>query len=373
MQTRSQTRQLYLDMDITFCTFFYDIGRSDWSNFAIHSNTYMYWFKNVLSLDINLVIQTEEKFFDSIIEERKKVDPELKKTIVKICSIDKLPAWKKYNQLLEELMFSKNFKEKVHHDVPEMTRPLYNVLMFNKVFFLKEIIEQNPFDTKYFSWVDTGFIRDESWIISNQQWPDPEKLHLKENTVRFFCINNDVIKGLSQTTKESHCMSQMRYLKGTIFFLDGSCIDQLCQLFDKNVKQCITDSFIGSDEKIFDLCYCDNPDLFELTQCDWREEFHLYAKNAKRRYRFPIKWDIQDVVTPNAADYDFWYVGIEDSSTAVIHRCDFNPKDHPEICNHQSAEFWVEFESATKPHRVVIWPVGADKQWLKRTEYRLHL
>lgn len=360
-------------MDITFCTFFYDIGRSNWSNFNIHSNTYMFWFKNLLSLDINLYIQTEEKFADFIIEERKKVDPELKKTIVKLTTIDKLPAWQLYSSSLEELMFSKDFKKKVHHDVPEMNKPLYNVLMFNKVYFLKEIIDQNPFNTKFFSWVDTGFIRDSQWPIGNEDWPQPDKLILAENKVRFFCINDYVIKGLSQTTKESHCLSQMRFLKGTVFFLDGSCINRLCELFDKNVRQCLSDRFIGSDEKIFDLCYVDQPDLFELTKCDWRAEFHLYAKNPKRKYGFQINWKPEEIITEGNTDYEFWYVGIEDETTAVIHRCDFTPEKDPQICDHSVNNKFVEFESVTRPHRVVIWPVSKSKQWLKRVEYPIHV
>lgn len=358
-------------MDITFCTFFFDINRSNWDNFAVHSNTYMYWFKNVLSLDINLHIQTEEKFLDVIREERRKIDPEFKKTIIKITKVEHLEAWRRYNSSLEELMFSDEFKQKIHHDVPEMTKPLYNVLMFNKVHYLKEIIKINPFNTKFFSWVDTGFIRDHTWPINNEQWPDPEKLKLEKNKVKFFCINDNILSGLSNTTKEEHCMSQMRFLKGTIFFLDGACIDELCKLFDKNVNQCIADKFIGSDEKIFDLCYYDNPDLFELTKCDWREEFHLYAKHNKKQYTITFSWNVEEIT--KVQEYRFWYVGIEDSTQAVIHRCDFNPQDHKEICDLTTTSHTVNFTSTTKPHRVVIWPVDKEGNWLQRIEYPIHL
>jgi hypothetical protein len=331
----------------------------------------MYWFKNVLSLNIKLYIQTEEKFYDCIVEERKKVDPELKNTIINICNIETLEAWKRYNSLLEKLMSSEEFVKKTHHNVPEMTKPLYNVLMFNKVFFLKHVIQQNPFNTKFFSWVDTGFIRDEKWIVNNTEWPDPTKLTLKENKVRFFCINDYVEQGLSNTTKEEHCMSQMRFLKGTIFFLDGSCINRLCELFDKNVVKCIEDKFIGSDEKIFDLCYCDQPNLFELVKCDWREEFHLYAKHNKKDYTIEFSWDIDKIT--KASDYSFWYVGIEDCTTSVIHRCDFNPQEQPDICTFKQNKHTVTFSSTTKPHRVVVWPVDNNGKWLDRLEYPIHI
>jgi len=361
-----------MDMDITFCTFFFDINRSNWDKFGIHSNTYMYWFNNVLSLDIKLHIQTEEKFVDIIREYRKKIDPEFKKTIIKISTIQQIEGWKRYNSQLEDLMYSDEFKQKVHHDVPEMNKPLYNVLMFNKVHYLKQIINENPFDTQFFSWVDTGFIRDSSWVIDNEKWPVAEKIKLQENKVRFFCINDTVEKGLAGTTKEEHCMSQMRYLKGTVFFLDKSCINELCDLFDKNANQCIADKFIGSDEKIFDLCYCDNPDLFELVKCDWRQEFHLYAEHNEKEYELNIEWDINDIVDKQQ-EYDFWYIGIEDSTTAVIHRADRNNNDHAEFLNFEKNQFTVKFQSTTIPHRVVIWPVDKDGKWMHRIEYPIKL
>jgi hypothetical protein len=355
-------------MDITFCTFFFDIGRGSWDTFTLHSNTYMWWFKNFLSLNAKLYIMTEEKFIPFIKQQRSVIDPEFKNTIIETTTIDQLEAYKRYNSRLEELMFSEPFKKKsAHNQVPEMTKPLYNVLMFDKVNFLKRIIEKNPFGTKFFSWVDTGFIRDESWVKDNPDWPDESKLLLKDNKVRFFCINDNVHGTLRD--KEYHCLSQIRLLKGTIFFLDGACINELYTLFNKNVNACLDSGFIGSDEKIFDLCYLDNPNLFELVKCDWREEFNLYSRKSKTDYNLTIKWDINDI--ERCDDYDFWYVGIEDKTTAVILRADLDPVKNSEFITFKKDSFSVRFNSLTKPHRVVIWPVSKSEGWLKRLEYLL--
>lgn len=354
-------------MDITFCTLFFDIGRGEWNNFTLHSNTYMFWFRNLLSLDINLYIETEEKFVDVITENRKKYDPEMKKTIIKVRKLQELEAYKKFNSKLEELMFSEEFKSKAHHDVPEMTKPLYNVLMFNKLCTLQNAIEENPFDTEYFSWVDTGFIRDEKWPINNRDWPDMKALNLKPDQIRFFCINDQIEGNL--TDKEFHCMSQIRFLKGTIFFLHKDCLPWLLYTFDKNVNFCLENKFIGSDEKIFDLCYLDSPESFEIVKCDWRQEFHLYAHHREQEYELDLVWNVDDI--SKAKEYDFWYIGVEDPTTAVIHRCDLNPKDHPEYTSFKLNSLRVKFKSFTKPHRFVIWPVDSEKKWLSRVEYSL--
>ncbi len=360
-------------MDITFCTFYFDIDRQNWNTFNIPNNTYLYWFQNVLSLNINLHIETEEKFVERIISYRRKFDPLLKKTILKIRKVEELPAYKLYNSRLEELMFSDEFKQKIHHEhVPEMCRPLYNVLMFNKLYSLKEVIEENPFNTKFFSWVDVGFIRDERWVINNEDWPDSNKLQLEQDKILFFVINQNIIKDLANSDigrKEFHCMSQCRYLKGTTFFMDGSVINQLLESFHKNVNLCLDNRFIGSDEKIFDLCYLDNPDLFNLVQCDWREEFHLYAKNNETEYEIELTWGVDDI--QEAEGYDFLYIGVEDFTTRVIHRSDLNPSEHPDVFSRKVCSHKVKFKSATKPHRYVVWPVDANKHWLKRLEFPL--
>lgn len=355
-------------MDITFCTFFFDIGRGNWDSFTVHNNTYMHWFKNFLALNVKLYIKTEEQFIPFIKEHRKFIDPEFKNTIIEASKVEDLEAYNLYNKKLEDLMFSEEFKKKMHHNqVPEMNKPLYNVLMFDKVCFLKDIINKNPFNTKFFSWVDTGFVRDESWVRNNSEWPDPAKLVLKENRVRFFCINDNVRGTLRD--KEYHCLSQIRLLKGTNFYLDGSCINELYRLFHKNVNECLSKGFIGSDEKIFDLCYLDNPGLFELVKCDWRQEFNLYSRTYKTKYKLNLKWDVNDI--SKCDDYDFWYVGVEDNTTAVIHRADMDPSKHPEYLKLEKDNINVEFDSLTKPHRFIIWPVSKSKGWLSRREYLL--
>lgn len=356
-----------MDMDITFCTFFFDIDRGEWDTFTLHNNTYMHWFKNVLSLDINLYIETEEKFVEVIKENRKEFDPEFKKTVIKVRNLKDLEAYQKYNAKLEELMFSEKFIETVQHQVPEMTKPLYNVLMFNKLKTIQNAVNENPFNTEFFSWVDVGFIRDSSWTQNNSNWPDLQKLALKKDQIRFFCINDQILGHL--TDVRFHCMSQVRFLKGTIFFLHKSCLDWLIPVFDSNIDYCLENEFIGSDEKIFDLCYLHDPEKFELVKCDWRQEFYLYAHKKEQEYSLRIQWDVNDIT--KVEQYEFWYIGIEDETTAVIHRCDLNPDDHSEYLNFSKDFLDVTFKSFTSPYRVVIWPVEKGRKWLNRIEYLL--
>ena len=88
-------------MDITFCTFYFDIDRKNWDAFNVSNEMYMHWFDNLLTLDIKLYILTEKKFIERILRTRLKIDPDLSKTIIKETTMDQLSSYKMFNDRLE--------------------------------------------------------------------------------------------------------------------------------------------------------------------------------------------------------------------------------------------------------------------------------
>lgn len=353
-------------MDITFCTFYFDIDRKNWDTFTVSNEMYMHWFDNLLSLDINLYILTEKKFEERILKSRQKVDPELKKTVLKIGKLEDLHAYILFNDRLEKLMFSDEFKKSLHHQgVPEMTKPLYNVLMFNKVSFLQEIIDKNPFNTEYFSWVDAGFIRGVGDIENIKKWPDPSKLMLKKDKIKFFCINTDVKNTICDV--KWHLMSQVRLLKGTVFFLHKDLILPLKEKFHYYVDQSLQNGYIGSDEKIFDLCCLNNPDLFDLFKCNWREELKLfsyeYTGPKKEEYLVEVEWNEDDI--EKSDDYQFWFFCIEDDKNESIFREDLQVDSIDQYNKFKNYKKTYKIISDRKPDYFVVWPVSKTKGFLK--------
>jgi len=353
-------------MDITFCTFYFDIDRGNWENFTVPNNTYLYWFKNVLSLDIKLHIATEEKFVKEIRKARSKIDPNFEKTIIQVTTIQELEGFKKFNSSLEKLMFSNQFKEILWHpETPEMSKPLYNVLMFHKVNYLNEVAQRNPFNTDYFSWVDAGFIRGEKDIEGITSWPDPEKLKLAPDKIKFFCIDDNIEGSISST--RDHLLSQRRLLKGTIFFLHKNLTAIIRDKFNRYVTQSINNGYIGSDEKIFDLCCLNNPELFDLYKCNWREELKLfsyeYVKPVQEMYDVICEWESDEI--EKSEDYDFWFFCVEDEYGKLIVRDDFSYGKHDAFLNFNETNKSLRIVSDRHPESFVIWPHSASKGYLK--------
>ena len=353
-------------MDITFCTFYFDIDRKNWKSFTVPNEAYMNWFLNLLSLDIKLYIMTETKFVSQILEARRKVDPELKNTIIKETTVEELPAYKMFNDRLEKLMFSEEFKKIAYHrDVPEMSKPLYNVLMFNKVNYLQQVMEENPFNTEYFSWVDAGFIRTSKEVENIKKWPDPSLLKLVDDKIKFFCINDEI--GRNMKDIRAHLLSQMRLLKGTIFFLHKNLIPKIKEVFNKYVDESLTNGYIGSDEKIFDLCCLNNPNLFDLYKCNWREELQIfsygYKKPDNKEYNIAVEWNESEIEM--ADDYKYWFFCIEDKDSKSLFREDLIVDSDDKYQRHKNYKKVYSILSDKKPENYVVWPVSNSKGFLK--------
>ena len=145
--------------------------------------------------------------------------------------------------------------------------------MFNKMFFLLDAMKNNPFGSDMFVWADAGGLREDVINYKGVVWPNQEKIdRLDKNKIRVFCHHPQI----SILVKEDHALSQMRFVQGTAFFCPANCVEKLISLFDKKVEECVAGGYIGSDEKILDLCYLENSDLFHLEVSSWREYFDRY-------------------------------------------------------------------------------------------------
>jgi FkbM family methyltransferase len=261
----------------------YDIGRDNWNSFTLSYNTYLEWMKNTLSLKAKFVIYTEEKFIDKIKKYRKEFDPDFEDTILINLPLEELDCFKKYYDRLSDLMFSDNFKKKVRIEVPEMTQPLYNVIMFNKLNFLKDAKDKKYFDNDFLIWADAGGLREAISNYKNEVWPCLDKVNQLDNSkVTFFSHS----KNIHVENKEYHALSQIRYIQGTAFMAPSNLIDDLTKEFNQTIEECLENKYIGSDEKIFDITYCRNPDKYNLIRCTWRTYFNIFKENSPDLFDF---------------------------------------------------------------------------------------
>lgn len=256
-------------------TALYDIGRENWDNFKMSYHTYGWWMRNTLSTDSNIVIYTESKFVDELTGYRKEFDPSLEKTIFVVLPLNELPIYQKYYKTISNLMSSDLFKSKVSfHDVPEMCQPLYNIIMFNKIFFLKDTIDKKYFNNDMVIWADAGGLREDVKNYQGYKWPDISKINSLDNTkITFFSHNSDF--NIKVEDREFYSLSQIRNIQGTAFLLPSNLLEKFSDMILQTIDESISNNYIGSDEKIFDITYTKEKDFFNLIKCSWREYFEI--------------------------------------------------------------------------------------------------
>jgi hypothetical protein len=228
--------------------------------------------RSLLYLDTNLIIYTEEKFKEEILKYRREVDPTLEKTILIEQPLESIEGYKTFYEPLTTLMGSDDFKRKIQFDVPEMTKPLYNVVMFSKLFYILDSYKKNLFDADLYVWADAGVLREDN-PRKNIKWPDIDKINkLDNNKVTFFC-HHDYVSILDY---QSHSFSQMRFIQGGSVFVPKNCVENVTEVFKNVALESISKGYAGSDEKIFDFVYLTNPSSFNLIKCGWREYIDLF-------------------------------------------------------------------------------------------------
>lgn len=252
-------------------TALFDIGRDTWNSFEQSYNTYLYWMNNLLSLDSNIIIYTEEKFLNSILEKRKKIDPNMKKTKIIVESFEDLEAYIKFYHKIKNLMSDEEFKKKIHFSVPEMTQPKYNTVIFNKLYFINRSIRDYDYDL--YIWCDAGVLRENTY--EGIVFPKVEKIDKNlHNKITFF--SHDV--NFKTNNRELHLLSQYRYIHGGCFFVPKTAnLNFLIDYFENMVENYLEKGFVGSEEKYYDFCYEDNKEEFNIIKSDWREYFKIFG------------------------------------------------------------------------------------------------
>jgi hypothetical protein len=275
-------------------TALYDIGRDNWDTFNLSYDRYLWWMRNTLSLDANIVVFTESQFVEKITEYRKEFDPTLAKTIIIEKPLEKLDVYEKYFNKITNLMESVEFKKKVQTLVPEATKPLYNIVMFNKFFFLKEVKDKGYFHNDMLIWADAGGLREDISNYANCSWPSIEKINDLNGKITFFSHSNNI----SINNNQYHSLSQIRYIQGTAFLVPSDKIDLLTERVCATIEESIENGYIGSDEKILDIAFCKNPDEYNLIKCTWRQYFDIL-----KNHDFSKKIDLETE--------RMWYAGYD--------------------------------------------------------------
>jgi FkbM family methyltransferase len=263
-----------MEKSVTIVSALYYIGRDKWKHSAFPPGVdrYKSWVSNLLSLDTQLYFFVDDFYHDYIVEARKQYDPEFKKTIIKKIPITDLYFYKKYYVPEACLMFSPEFKSKVFFPgSADMNYPLYHIINFSKVDFVKKVAEENPYNSTHFFWCDAGGMRDNLSKYENVIWPK-----ISDN-----CFNDKVIHFSHKEqyniypNKDEYFRSQDRNIQGTAWIVPKEKVEPFFNKIDNQVQTIIDEKIVGSDEKVYDFLHNEDKDFYQLKVCGWFEYFNV--------------------------------------------------------------------------------------------------
>lgn len=224
-----------------------------------HSHFYKTWVKNVLSLNCPLIFYTDDYYYDFIYNERIKYDLKLEKTYIIKTTINSLDCFVQYFETINKLLWSTKFRNlNFPKDGIQWNNTNYNIVTLNKLFLLKKYANLNIFNTNFFCWLDAGGIRHN--ILPNMKWPNISD-NINKNKLNVFSVIKDryIINN-----KMHYCLSHAAIIQAVVLISTQKPINLVYDIFTKELDSCLDDCYIPTEQKVFDFCSINNPELFNI-------------------------------------------------------------------------------------------------------------
>ncbi|KAK3594537.1 hypothetical protein CHS0354_023593, partial [Potamilus streckersoni] len=257
---------------VTLVTALYDIGRENWSEWGRNFNIYLEHFKKVLALNVHLAVFVDKSLLEFIKHNRQ---GKLDKTRVQVVQFSDLEIFQYYNpikDIMNSLEFLENNEMLAH---PEAFSPEYVILMNNKIFFMKTIVDINPFRSTHFFWIDAGYGHGSDIFPKDGQW-FPRNLmdiHRKITYIQLYdpMHYEDYVKNLLL-----HKSLLSPAFIGGFFGGDSQAVREYYHLYHKVFRSLLVESIVDDDQNVALLCYFELPRLFNLVEGDWYDVFKLF-------------------------------------------------------------------------------------------------
>jgi hypothetical protein len=240
----------------TIVTAFYDINRSEKGD-GRKIDDYKLWIAKTLQLNCKLVVFTEDKFVSFIESCRPKNYP----LIIKNTKL-KDAYYFKYLEKMKDIINSETYKTKIKHpNRVECILPEYNVIQYSKISWLKDIIQENPFKTSSFFWMDIGISRFFDKIDLNKPYPGNNIINKSNGK---FIIQKRFDLETYDITDE-FIWDSANLLKGSMFGGNKDTVEKISELLeDVFCNMMLANNNVNNEQLALALVWKKHKDLFYI-------------------------------------------------------------------------------------------------------------
>lgn len=237
--------------EVTIVTAFLDIGRGSWTNFNRKNSFYFENFRLMTNCENDIIVFTEDRFFDEIRSMRKNIK------MVSISGI--LEEYKPLLYSIEKIQKSEKFKSFVKNkSLPEYTNANYVFINYMKSYFLKTAVRKNLVETDVSAWLDFGYVRNPSLC------PKGSILRFNPNDkINLFTVGNENLNFSYEQIKEIVRTNSVK-IHGCHMIGPNNLWDWLFEEITFNLNRLIEDNMVDDDQTLLLMSYINHPEKFNL-------------------------------------------------------------------------------------------------------------
>jgi hypothetical protein len=243
---------------ITIVTAFFDIHRAEKGD-GRTIEEYLEWAKKTLQLNAHLYIVTEPKFESFFRENR----PSSLPFHLHIMDFRQSHYYSYYPQI-QSILTSEEYQKRIKHpNRVECILPEYNILQYSKFHYLQLAIEENPFQSSHFFWMDLGGSRFFREVDISQPYPSPLMTNqLNQNPGFIIQHRRDLF---SYPLDDDFVWDSTNLLCGTMFGGSSTIIQRISQELEKVwTEKMIRRGAVNNEQLGLALVWKQYPELFSL-------------------------------------------------------------------------------------------------------------
>ena len=262
-------------MTATIVTALYDINR-DKKGDGRTFDEYLTWFKGTLKVKSPMVIFVDESLKEFVEENRKGLP-----TKIITEPLEEVPYYH-LNDRIQEVMDDDNYKSKIGApDRVECKLSLYNVIIYSKFLWVKRVIEDNPFDSEYFMWMDAGLSRffESHDVDVRNPYPSEDAMKVLVDTKDGVLIQVQTSFYPDLVNKKVFNVEDLwdarTYVMAGLWGGGSESLSKFCDLIDDVLcNKMLENNLINNEQSAMAYVYKNNDDLFTV----FVNEAHLHRQ-----------------------------------------------------------------------------------------------
>lgn len=258
----------------TIVTGLWDLGRGEINGWGKRDfQHYKDKFFELLETDCQLCIWIPKELEDEVLKIRGN-----KPTKIFIKNIEDFEVWNPFFNDIQKIRENNDWKNFAGwlSESPQAALKYYNPMMFTKFFMLNDSAIVNPFNSKYFFWIDGGLTNtvNKGYFIHDNVLDNLEN-YTRYHNDKFIQISypyecNDEIHGFERTAIARYCNTDyVNYVcRGGFFGGSKENVHKMNQSYYSIMHDTLKEGLMGADECLFTILSHRHPDLihrFEIS------------------------------------------------------------------------------------------------------------